>query len=71
MVRALSEIRSGGRRSTSQALTLAAAQFPGTPVGRGVVLLYTTAPTRAASRRRPRRTVPARRAILVAVGTAG
>ncbi|HEY7271943.1 MAG TPA: hypothetical protein VH502_04345 [Actinoplanes sp.] len=43
MVRALSDVRAGGRRSTSDALTLAVRQFPDTPVGRRVVVLYTTA----------------------------
>jgi hypothetical protein len=71
MVRALSDIRSGGRRSTSQALTLAVSQFPETPVGRRVVLLYTTA---ADAGGEPAADLGARfrraGAILVAVGTA-
>jgi hypothetical protein len=71
MVRALSDVHAGGRRSTSDALTLAVRQFPDTPVGRRVVVLYTTAPdaggeSAAALSARFRRAG----AILVAVGTA-
>jgi hypothetical protein len=71
MVRALSGVRAGGQRSTSDALTLAVRQFPDTPVGRRVVVLYTTAAnaggeSAAALSARFRRAG----AILVAVGTA-
>jgi hypothetical protein len=71
MVRALSDVRAGGQRSTSDALTLAVSQFPDTPVGRRVVVLYTTAAnaggeSAAALSARFRRAG----AILVAVGTA-
>jgi VWA domain-containing protein len=71
MVRALSGLRAGGDRSTSSALTLAARQFPATPVGRRVVVLYTTAAdaggeSAAALSARFRQAG----AILVAVGTA-
>jgi hypothetical protein len=44
IVGALSGVHAGGQRKTSDALTLAMGQFPGTPVGRRVVVLYTTAP---------------------------
>jgi hypothetical protein len=42
VVRALTSVSAGGVRDTAAALTLAAAQFPGTPAGRRVVVLYTT-----------------------------
>jgi von Willebrand factor type A domain len=41
IVSALSAVRAGGQRSTSDALTLALRQFPATPTGRRVVVLYT------------------------------
>jgi hypothetical protein len=41
IVSALSAVRAGGQRSTSDALTLAMHQFPATPAGRRVVVLYT------------------------------
>jgi hypothetical protein len=43
IVRALSGVRAGGQRSTSDALTLAKDQFPASPPGRRVVLVYTSA----------------------------
>ncbi|BCY06877.1 hypothetical protein [Actinoplanes sp. L3-i22] len=43
VVRALNTVRPAGDRDTAAALTLAAQQFPGTEVGRGVTLLYTSA----------------------------
>ncbi|WIM98341.1 hypothetical protein ACTOB_001939 [Actinoplanes oblitus] len=43
VVRALGTVRSGGDRDTAAALALAARQFPGTPAGQRVALLYTTA----------------------------
>jgi len=43
IVRALTTVRAGGGRDTAAALTLAARQFPATPAGRKVVVLYTTA----------------------------
>jgi len=43
IVRALSGIRAGGQRSTSDALTLAKAQFPASPTGRRAVVVYTSA----------------------------
>jgi hypothetical protein len=72
MVRALSGVRADGQRSTSDALTLALRQLPGSPVGRRVVVLYTTAAdaggeSAAALSGRFRRAG----AILVAVGAAG
>ena len=42
IVSALSGVRAGGHRSTSDALTLAMRQFPATPTGRRVAVLYTT-----------------------------
>jgi hypothetical protein len=42
IVGALSAVRAGGLRSTSDAVTLAMRQFPATPTGRRVVVLYTT-----------------------------
>jgi hypothetical protein len=42
IVSALSVVRAGGQRATSDALTLAMRQFPATPTGRRVVVLYTT-----------------------------
>ena len=42
-VRALSDVRAGGRRRTSEALTLANAQFPTIPTGHRVVMVYTSA----------------------------
>ena len=72
MVKALSEVRAGGGRDTSDALTLAVRQFPTTPAGRRVVVLYTTA---ADAGGEPAADLSARfrraGAILVAVGTAG
>ena len=43
IVRALTSVRAGGERDTAAALTLATRQFPATPPGRRVVVLYTTA----------------------------
>jgi VWA domain-containing protein len=43
IVRALSTVRARGDRDTAAALTLATRQFPATPPGRRVVVLYTTA----------------------------
>lgn len=43
IVRALSAVRAGGQRSTSDALTLAKAQFPASPAGHRVVMVYTGA----------------------------
>lgn len=43
IVRALSGVRAGGQRSTSEALTLAKAQFPAGPTGHRVVVVYTSA----------------------------
>jgi hypothetical protein len=72
MVRALSEVRAGGGRDTSDALTLAVRQFPGTPAGRRVVVLYTSAAD-AGGERAADLSARFRRAgaILVAVGNAG
>jgi hypothetical protein len=42
-VRALSGVRAGGQRRTSDALTLAKGQFPASPTGRRVVVVYTSA----------------------------
>jgi len=43
IVRALDSVRAHGDRDTAAALTLATRQFPGTPPGRRVTVLYTTA----------------------------
>ncbi|HEU4349374.1 MAG TPA: hypothetical protein VFR35_16480 [Actinoplanes sp.] len=71
IVRALNTVRAGGERDTAAALALAAGQFPGTPPGRRVVVLYTTAkdaggPNASALSGRLRATGT----ILVVVGTA-
>ena len=73
MVRALSEVRAGGGRDTSDALTLAVRQFPGTPAGQRVVVLYTSAADAGGSTALPSLDARFRRAgaILVAVGNAG
>jgi hypothetical protein len=42
-VRALSGLRAGGQRSTSDALTMAKDQFPDSPAGNRVVVFYTSA----------------------------
>lgn len=44
LVRALSAVQAHGKRSTSDALTLAVRQLPATPSGPRVVVLYTSAP---------------------------
>ena len=43
IVRALDSVRAHGDRDTAAALTLATQQFPDTPLGRRVTVLYTTA----------------------------
>jgi hypothetical protein len=43
VVSALSGVRAGGQRSTSDALTLAKSQLPGSPTGHRVVVVYTSA----------------------------
>jgi hypothetical protein len=72
IVRALSTVRARGDRDTAAALTLATRQFPATPPGRRVVVLYTTA---ADAGGEPAAALGARfrstGTILVVVGTAG
>jgi hypothetical protein len=44
IIRSLDGVRAQGRRDTAAALDLAGRQFPATPVGRRVVVFYTSAP---------------------------
>jgi hypothetical protein len=72
VIQALSTVRAHGRRSTSDALTLALGQLPPTPAGPRLVVLYTTAPDAGGE---PAAALAARMAgagaMLVVVGPAG